>query len=68
MTVGEKKVKVSKIKCPKCGKLNPLDAARCINCETTIQWSVAHHYCIINEEASQGLGAAIWGKRSQPNM
>jgi len=37
MTLEEKKVEVSKIKCPKCGKLNPVDAIWCIHCRVTIR-------------------------------
>lgn len=36
MTLEEEKVE-SKIECPKCGKLNPLDTVRCIRCAAIIK-------------------------------
>jgi len=28
----EKKIDLPKIKCPSCGKVNPVDTSRCIHC------------------------------------
>ena len=36
MTLEKEKVE-SKIACPKCGKLNPLDTSRCIYCKARTQ-------------------------------
>jgi len=33
----EKKMDLPRIKCPRCGKPNPLDATRCASCRATIK-------------------------------
>ena len=33
----EKKIGLPMIKCPRCGKPNPLDATRCVSCRATIK-------------------------------